>query len=139
MYATKRLAVLAVLVFSSACGGGGGGGGNTPTSPVTPTTPTSPTTPTTPTAPTTTPGLNEVIATNESTFNPANLTVAKGTTVTFTFQATVHNVVFAAVAGAPANIANSSSTSVARVFATAGSFGYDCSLHPGMKGTVVVN
>jgi len=58
--------------------------------------------------------------------------------VTFTFQATTHNVNFANVAGAPAGIAATASSGVQRLFATAGTFGYDCSLHPGMNGTVIV-
>jgi plastocyanin len=133
MNATLRcLAVLAGMVVLTACGGGGG----SPTSPApgatTPTTPTAPTAPTTPVA-------NEVIATTANTFNPTALTVARGTTVTFTFQSVIHNVNFANVAGAPANIASTSNGAVTRTFSTAGTFGYDCSLHSGMTGTVVVN
>ena len=132
---TKHLfrAALVTLAFAAACGGGGGSGGNvTPTDPYTPGTPSGSGTPAAPAA-------NEVIATTESTFNPTTLTVAKGTTVTFTFQSTVHNVQFANTTGAPANIANTSNSAVQRVFATAGTFGFDCSLHSGMHGTVVVN
>jgi plastocyanin len=126
--------VLATLAFAAACGGGGGGNGSysTPTSPTTPSSPSGSGTPTAPAA-------NEVIATTENTFNPATLTVSKGTTVTFTFQATVHNVNFTNATGAPANIGNTSNSAVQRVFATAGTFGYDCSLHSGMHGQVVVN
>ena len=65
-------------------------------------------------------------------------TRGKGTTVTFTFQAE-HNVNFDAVTGAPANIGNTSSGSIQRVFATAGTFGFNCTLHSGMRGQVVVN
>jgi plastocyanin len=119
-----------VLVLLSACGGGGGGGG-APTAP-------NNNTPGTPSTPST-PGVNEVFATTGNAFTPSTLTVSSGTTVTFTFQATTHNVNFASVAGAPANIPNTANSGVQRLFATAGTFGYDCSLHPGMNGTVIVN
>jgi plastocyanin len=125
----KSQAGLLALVFLAACGGGGSsysptspvstGGGNSGTN--------------------STPGTNEIIATSGNAFNPASLTVAKGTTVTFTFQAVEHNVTFANVTGAPANIGNTASTSVTRVFATAGTFGYQCTIHSGMQGTVTVN
>jgi plastocyanin len=65
--------------------------------------------------------------------------VTKGTTVTFTFQSVEHNVVFAAATGAPANIGNTSNGAVARDFATAGTFGFDCTIHSGMHGSVTVN
>jgi len=128
------LGSLATLALVSACGGGGGGGGGGDYS----SGPTAPTTPSTPSTPST-PAANEVIATDANAFNPGTLTVSKGTTVTFTFQGVTHNVTFANVAGAPANVGNSTNTSVQRVFATAGSFGYACTLHAGMQGTVVVN
>ncbi|MHB1095526.1 MAG: cupredoxin domain-containing protein [Gemmatimonadaceae bacterium] len=124
----RKYAAVAALALLSACGGGGDGsptapGNNTPGTPTTPTTP----------------AANEVIANTSNVFSPSTLTVSKGTTVTFTFQATTHNVTFASVAGAPANISNTANSGVQRLFATAGTFGYDCTLHPGMSGTVVVN
>lgn len=133
------LSVLGCLVTAAACGGGGG---DSPTSPAAPSTPSAPvTTPPATTPPTTPPTSSgtEIVANDANQFNPSSLTVARGATVTFTFQTTMHNVIFAAVTGAPANIGNSSNTGVQRVFATAGSFGFDCNLHPGMRGTVIVN
>lgn len=135
----RSRAVLATLAFVAACGGGGGGNSSTgPTAPVTQNTTPSSTPTTTPTT-STTPATNEVIADDANTFNPATLTVSKGTTVTFTFKSVGHNVIFGNTAGAPANIPTSSNTSVARTFSTAGTFAYDCNLHPGMRGSVVVN
>ena len=129
----KLCGALVLVVLAAACGGGGGSGGDSPTSPYNSPSGSNPgSTPVTP-------GANEVIATGDNVFNPATLTVTKGTTVTFTFQAVTHNVTFAAVTGAPANISNAANASAQRVFSTAGTFGYDCSLHPGMHGQVVVN
>lgn len=125
----RKCAMLAVLALLSACGGGGDSTAPNNYNPGTPGTPGTPSTP----------GVNEIFATTSNTFNPASLTVAKGTTVTFTFQATTHNVNFANVTGAPANISNTSNSGVQRLFATSGTFGYDCSLHPGMTGTVIVS
>jgi len=118
----------AALLAVAACGGGGGNG---PTGSTTSSYPGSPSDPTNTTA-------NSVNATTSSTFDPAALTVAKGTTVTFTFASVTHNVTFDAVSGAPANIPSTSGASVTRTFSTAGSFGYQCTLHGGMRGTVTV-
>jgi len=130
----RTLAALFAVAVLSACGGGGGGSAAAPTDPYGSTGSTNNGTPSTPS----TPAANEVQATGNNTFNPASLTVAKGTTVTFTFQAE-HNVNFDNVTGAPSNIGNTSSGSVQRVFATAGTFGFNCTLHSGMRGQVVVN
>lgn len=125
----RKCAAVAVLVLLSACGGGGGDGSPTAPSNNPPGTPSTPTTP----------AVNEIIANTSNVFNPSTLTVSRGTTVTFTFQATTHNVTFANVTGAPSNVSNTANSGVQRLFATAGSFGYDCTLHPGMSGTVIVN
>ena len=78
-----------------------------------------------------------VTATQQSVFDPANVTVERGGTVNFVFQALTHNVTFS-TAGAPANIANSSNATQARVFNTLGAFPYICTIHSGMNGTVNV-
>lgn len=77
-----------------------------------------------------------VSATNTNTFSPSSVTIAVGGTVTYGFSVD-HNVLFSGT-GAPADIPVTSSGSVARVFNTAGSFAYTCSLHSGMNGTVLV-
>jgi plastocyanin len=124
----RALATVPLLFLMIACSGGGNatspttsggtyGGGSAPASP----------------------GTNEVLATTGNLFNPTSLTVVKGTTVSFTFQATTHNVTFDGRAGAPTNISNTASQTVTRNFATAGTFPYQCTIHSGMTGTVVVN
>lgn len=123
------LAVAATVGLSAACGGGGNSSGSN-----------APGTPTPPTAPTpSAPDPNTVLATPSITFEPAVLTVPRGTTVTFAFQSVGHNVFFDVATGAPANItAVLSNTNVTRTFAATGTFGYECHVHPGMRGTVVV-
>lgn len=74
-----------------------------------------------------------------NTFTPASLTIARGGTVTWTFGARPHNVTFAAAAGAPADSAGSiTNATVTRTFTSAGTFNYECTIHSGMSGTVVV-
>lgn len=81
-----------------------------------------------------------VQATPAIRFTPATVTLAVGGTVTFAFGTTPHNVFFDnAPAGAPANIPDvTSNQSVTRTFPTAGQYNYNCHLHPGMTGTVIV-
>jgi plastocyanin len=72
-------------------------------------------------------------------FNPGTVTVGVGDTVTFAFGTVPHNVFFDRATGAPADIPGvNANTSASRVFTAAGQYAYECHLHPGMRGTVVV-
>ena len=115
---SRGLIGLAALLFVAACGGGMA------------------TSPTPPSASATA----TVQATPSIQFTPRTVNLTVGGTVTFAFGAVDHNLYFDnAPAGAPANItAPTSNTSVARTFTTPGRFDYNCHLHPGMTGTVVV-
>ena len=80
-----------------------------------------------------------VQATPSLQFTPNNITIPVGGSVTFAFGSVLHNVFFDnAPAGAPANIGDKSNASVALTFTSAGTYVYNCHLHPGMQGTVVV-
>lgn len=124
----------AVVIAVLACGGGGGGGGSNP--------PTAPTPPSGPSAPSTasfamSSGL-DAYGYETNAFSPASVTIARNGTVTWVNSTGVsHNVTFS-TAGAPANIASHSTGSNARTFATAGTFSFGCTNHPGMTGSVVV-
>jgi plastocyanin len=76
-----------------------------------------------------------------NSFTPSAITIPVSTTVTWEWQGTTdpHNVTFATMTGAPANISNQTSGSAQRTFNTAGAFNYSCTNHPGMNGSVTVN
>jgi plastocyanin len=82
-----------------------------------------------------------VNATSLNTFTPANVAIGVGGTVTFTFGDVPHNVFFDnSPAGAPDPITGANANmSMSRTFTTAGTFEYDCHIHPGMKGAVLVS
>ena len=71
-------------------------------------------------------------------FSPFNVTIRVGGTVNFEFPAEEHDVTFVRVAGAPANIPVTTGKTIGRTFTVAGTFAYDCLVHPGMSGQVTV-
>ena len=81
-----------------------------------------------------------VQATPAQRFTPGRVNLIAGGTVTFAFGSLEHQVFFDnAPAGAPDGIPEpTANKSVTRTFATRGTFDYNCHLHPGMRGTVVV-
>jgi plastocyanin len=80
-----------------------------------------------------------VNATPSSTFEPPQVTISTGGDVNWVFGSLAHNVLFDAVAGAPASIPGEhANTTITRTFGTAGTFPYHCGIHAGMNGTVVV-
>ena len=92
-------------------------------------------------APTTPPpggGTTAEVFTPGNTFSPFSTTIAVGASVRFNITGVPHNVIFASVAGAPADINLVSNVVVTRTFNTRGTFPYDCTVHPGMSGQVVV-
>jgi plastocyanin len=73
-------------------------------------------------------------------FSPFSATIAVGGTVNFNISGSPdgHDVTFQAVPGAPASILKTISATVSRTFNTRGTFPYDCKIHPGMSGQIVV-
>lgn len=81
-----------------------------------------------------------VQATPQIAFNPGEVTIEVGGTVTWAFGSVPHNVFFDDAAGTPQDIAGfNSNTSLSRTFDAAGTFAYECMIHPGMRGAVVVS
>ena len=109
----RRLLLLLAPTALAACGGE-----KTPTE----------TPPTTTSAEVFTPG---------NTFSPFSTTISVGGTVTFRITGVPHNVIFSTT-GAPANVNVVSDANVSRTFTTKGTFPYDCTVHPGMSGQIVV-
>lgn len=71
-------------------------------------------------------------------FTPFQVTIPVGGTVRWEFPQRAHNVIFERKTGAPQDIQVVANTAVSRTFGTAGTFPYDCTLHPGMAGEVLV-
>jgi plastocyanin len=82
--------------------------------------------------------MNATVSMPGFSFTPFTTTIAVGGVVTFDFPREPHNVIFARITGAPTDIQETINAQVARTFPVAGTFGYDCRLHPGMSGEVVV-
>lgn len=73
-------------------------------------------------------------------FSPDTVKIAVNGTVTWTFSAGAnapHNVTFG-TPPAGGNIGNTTTGSAARTFGTVGRFSYQCTLHAGMNGAVIV-
>jgi plastocyanin len=81
----------------------------------------------------------QVLAAPTNIFSPNVLTISAGDSVAFIFGSVQHNVAFAALADAPADIGGfNANTVVRRTFAKAGAYAYHCTIHPTMTGTVNV-
>ena len=86
--------------------------------------------------------------TTSNTFSPAARTVAPGTTVTWRNDGnTAHNVTWDDAAGSNAALQGDGTGNIAdfargvshtRLFNTAGTYGFKCTIHPGMNGTLTV-
>jgi len=89
---------------------------------------------------TTTAAIVTTVQVSDFQFTPNAITVPESTVVTFAWQGTtsLHNVTFAATAGAPTDITNRTSGSVPKAFNTPGTFTYQCTNHGGMAGSVTV-
>jgi len=130
MHFPFRVLAIATIGFAAACGGGGDGGTTTPTSK--PSTPSTPIVPSSPSSPVVT---NAVIV-DDNVFNPANIQVSPGASVTWSWAtSSEHNVTFSDGGSGNKSGTNASYT---KSFSTAGTFNYSCSLHGGMNGSVLV-
>jgi plastocyanin len=82
--------------------------------------------------------LAATVSAPQFSFDPASVDVARGGTVTWTLGPVPHNVTFASGAG-PQDIPTWSDGSNSRAFPESGTFSYQCTVHSGMSGMVVVH
>lgn len=79
------------------------------------------------------------VTTPNQTFSPSTVTIATGGSVLWQFSGATHNVTFSGPAPTGGNIPDTPpGNAVSRSFATAGTYGYFCTRHGGMTGTVIV-
>ena len=113
----RALACAAIVVVAAACGGSDG-----------------------PTTATSNNKAFDVFA--NAVFSPNFLQISQGDTVRFNIvpgpDGDGHDVTFRATPGAPANIKVTLNGIIPRVFTAKGNFHYDCFVHPGMSGDIVV-
>jgi plastocyanin len=70
---------------------------------------------------------------------PFNTTIKLNGTVRFNFPpGIVHNVIFLSRPGVPSDIEQIQNVIISRAFTTAGTFPFDCTIHPGMSGQITV-
>ena len=82
------------------------------------------------------PGANDVWMQN-NTFSPSTKTIAAGTTITWTNKESMnHNVT--SNTGLFASTTLGLGATFSYTFSTAGTFNYNCTLHSGMNGTIIV-
>lgn len=82
------------------------------------------------------------VYTLSTAFSPNFVQIAPGDTIMFHIvpsnNGEGHDVTFDAKAGAPSNIKVTLNGDIPRVFTTRGTFHYNCFVHPGMSGDVLV-
>ena len=134
----RTIGSILIALTVVACGGGGGGNGG-PTGPNNPGPGPNPGGPSSTSASVVMQKQGDEYGTGTVwSFNPSSVTIVRGGTVTWTNGLNeLHNVVFAQAPGAPANISEHTSGSNTRTFSSAGTFNYQCTIHP-MGGAVVV-
>jgi len=84
------------------------------------------------------PGANEVFIQGMA-FTPSTITVSAGTTITWTNKDGVTHNVTSNTAGLFSSGPINPNKTFSKLFSTPGTFGYTCTLHAGMNGSVVVN
>jgi plastocyanin len=125
MKSWSRTVACCTILLAAACGGGYS------TDPYSPGTTTG-----NPTGQTGTPVQTSQIGVSDDMFSPADVEVTKGTTVTWTWNTgTTHNVTFG---DGSSGDKGGTGVTYQKTFNTAGTYSYTCTLHYGMKGSVVV-
>jgi len=75
-----------------------------------------------------------------TSFSPANITIAPGSTVTWQIAGGTHNVTFGSAKPTGGDIPDTGAgNNIVRTFPSAGTFDYQCTRHSGMTGRVTVS
>jgi plastocyanin len=111
--------VLAIAVLVAGCGGGDGGAGQTSTGAMAT-------------------GGSDTVTIRDYTYEPARITVAKGTTLTFTNRDSTPHTATSKESGLFESGSLGTGKSGRVVLDESGTFAYYCLFHPFMKGTIVV-
>jgi plastocyanin len=73
-------------------------------------------------------------------FIPSQTVVKLGGTVRFFFTPIDHNVIWnPRLPGSPSDILVTTNQTISRSFTTVGVYGFDCTVHPGMSGRIIVS
>jgi plastocyanin len=84
-------------------------------------------------------GSTVTVTTPSATFNPSDVAIPVGGSVTWRFSEARHNVTFQGTAPTGGNVPDQDpGTSASRTFAVAGTYNYLCTRHSGMAGRVIV-
>ena len=79
------------------------------------------------------------VGANGNSFNPADVDILAGGTVTFSWSGVTHNVTWQTTPASVPNITDRSTGSVPVTLNTSGVYSFHCTLHPGMDGTITVH
>ena len=82
--------------------------------------------------------IGVIASSGDYVFTPKVVAIQQGGSVNWTFGPLEHTVTFSIAQGAPASITSGYSGTVSRTFATRGNFTYNCQIHSGMGGQVIV-
>ena len=130
----RIVVVSTVLMFATACGGGGSPSPTTPSPMPSPAPAPAPPPPVVSSSEVTIPRGAETLG--DQAFRPDDLTVAVGSTVTWTNTDSVSHTSTSDAVGWNSGIVPPSGQ-FSFTFQTAGTFPYHCAIHPGMVGRVV--
>lgn len=84
------------------------------------------------------PGAVGTVNIKDMMFTPSQITVSKGATVTWTNNDTTSHTVVADLGNGPNSSPIAPGGKYSYTFDQAGSYQYHCSIHPSMRGTIVV-
>lgn len=83
-------------------------------------------------------GIKTDVKIKDFAFEPSEVTIPKGTTVIWTNEDSVQHIVVSDSGEELSSGLIDSQGTFTHTFSNAGTYGYHCSIHPSMKGTIIV-